>query len=94
MVMYMIASVIATVITEGIIFLGIYFYETEILAGEYLRIWGSTVEGHVNLDVLGASSSTGLNLFVFIAIMLLELPTIKLCIKYLPYCFAQKDLLR
>ena len=69
----MIASVIATVITEGIIFLGIYFYETEILAGEYLRIWGSTVEGHVNLDVLGASSSTGLNLFVFIAFTILLL---------------------
>lgn len=33
-----------------------------------------------------------LNLFVFIVIMLLELPTIKFCIKYLPYCFAQKDL--
>ena len=73
MVMYMIASVIATVITEGIIFLGIYFYETEILAGEYLRIWGSTVEGHVNLDFLGASSSTGLNLFVFIAFTILLL---------------------
>ena len=33
-----------------------------------------------------------LNLFVFIFIMLIELPTIKFCIKYLPYCFAQKDL--
>jgi len=35
-----------------------------------------------------------LNLFVFITIMLLEFPLIKFCIKYLPYCFAQKDLLR
>ena len=73
MVMYMVASVIATVITEGIIFLGIYFYETEILAGEYLRIWGSTVDGHINLDVLGASGSTGLNLFVFIAFTIILL---------------------
>lgn len=36
--------------------------------------------------------SITLNLFVFISIMLLELPTITFCIKHLPYCFAQKDL--
>lgn len=33
-----------------------------------------------------------LNFLVFIAIMLLEIPTIKLCIEHLPYFFAQKDL--
>lgn len=32
MVLYMFLSVLATFITEGIIFAGIYFYETEILA--------------------------------------------------------------
>lgn len=73
MVMYMVASVIATVITEGIIFLGIYFYETEILASEYLRIWGSTGEGHLNLDFIGVSGSAGLNLFVFIAFTIILL---------------------
>jgi fucose 4-O-acetylase-like acetyltransferase len=36
--------------------------------------------------------SISLNFFVFITIMLLELPTIKFCITYLPYFFAQKDL--
>ena len=33
-----------------------------------------------------------LNLLVFIGIMILELPTIRFCIRYLPYFFAQKDL--
>lgn len=32
------------------------------------------------------------NLVVFVVIMLIEVPTIRFCIKYLPYCFAQKDL--
>ena len=36
--------------------------------------------------------SNFLNLFVFIILMLIELPTIKYGIKYLPVCFAQKDL--
>lgn len=35
-----------------------------------------------------------LNLFVFILIMLLSVPTIHFCIKYLPYWFAQKDLIK
>ncbi|MEE3416266.1 MAG: acyltransferase family protein [Prevotella sp.] len=33
-----------------------------------------------------------INIAVFVVIILLMLPTIKFCIKYLPYCFAQKDL--
>jgi fucose 4-O-acetylase-like acetyltransferase len=33
-----------------------------------------------------------LNLIVFIIIMLLSVPTISFCVKYLPYWFAQKDL--
>ena len=31
---------------------------------------------------------------IFVTIMALSIPTIKFCIKYLPYCFAQKDLWR
>lgn len=34
------------------------------------------------------------NLLVFLAVMLLSLPTIWLCIRYLPWFFAQKDLWR
>jgi fucose 4-O-acetylase-like acetyltransferase len=35
-----------------------------------------------------------INMAVFVLIILLELPIIKLCIKYLPYCFAQKELFK
>lgn len=34
------------------------------------------------------------NFGVFIIILILSLPTIKFCVKYLPYCFAQKDILK
>ena len=37
-------------------------------------------------------NGTLLNLVVFVLIMLLSVPTIGFCIKYLPYWFAQKDL--
>lgn len=37
-------------------------------------------------------NGTLLNFFVFVLIMLFSVPTICLCIKYLPYWFAQKDL--
>lgn len=37
-------------------------------------------------------SSDIVNCGVFIIIVILSLPTIKFCVKYLPYCFAQKDL--
>ena len=44
---------------------------------------------------LGISQdSYWLNLLLFILIILLSIPTIKFCITYLPYWFAQKDLLR
>lgn len=33
-----------------------------------------------------------INIAVFVVVILLSLPTIKFCVKYLPYCFAQKDL--
>ena len=33
-----------------------------------------------------------LNMGIFLLIIAISLPTIKLCTKYLPYCFAQKDL--
>ena len=52
MVLYMFLSVVATFITEGIIFAGIYFYETEILAGEYRRVWGSSGQGKLALGML------------------------------------------
>ena len=38
--------------------------------------------------------SITLNSFVFLFIMILEIPTIYFCVKNMPYCFAQKDLLK
>ena len=49
MVMYMFLSVLATFLTEGMIFAGIYFYETEILAGEYRKVWGASGQGRLAL---------------------------------------------
>lgn len=51
LVLYMLLSVFATVVTELVIFGGIYLYETRIVAGEYRRIWGA-----------GGSAFTGINL--------------------------------
>ena len=31
---------------------------------------------------------------IFILVMIVEIPIIYLCVKYLPYMFAQKDLIR
>ena len=41
LVMYLLLSVLATVLTEVVIFGGIYLYETRIVAGDYRRVWGS-----------------------------------------------------
>ncbi len=35
-----------------------------------------------------------LNVLVFVVVLMLEIPTIKFCIRYLPYFFAQKDIWR
>lgn len=34
------------------------------------------------------------NIIVFVVIIAISIPTIKACIKFLPYCFAQKDLIK
>ena len=39
-------------------------------------------------------SMLGVNVMVFFVIIFLSLPTIRFCIKYLPYWFAQKDLIK
>ncbi len=64
MVMYMFLSVIATAITEGIIFAGIYLYETEIIAGEYKRVWGNSGQGKLSLGSSSLSQSVALDIWV------------------------------
>ena len=41
---------------------------------------------------INQSERVDTNIVVFAVIILLMLPTIKFCVRYLPYCFAQKDL--
>ncbi len=60
----MFLSVIATAITEGIIFAGIYLYETEIIAGEYKRVWGNSGQGKLSLGSSSLSQSVALDIWV------------------------------
>ena len=55
MVMYMFFSLIATFITEGLIFMGIYLYETEIIAGEYKKVWGASGQGKMSFGTFTLS---------------------------------------
>lgn len=71
MVFYMFLSVLATLITEGIIFVGIYFYETEILAGEYNRVWGSSGQSGAIASLITITDSTSMDIFVILIFTLL-----------------------
>lgn len=66
MVRYILLSLLATLITEGIIFLGIYLYETENIVGEYRKVWGASGQGSMSLRMLSLSQSSGLDLFVLL----------------------------
>lgn len=73
MVGYIIWSVIATIITEGIIFVGIYLYETEVIAGEYRKVWGSSGQGNLSVGTLPWSQSTALDICVIAVFTILLL---------------------
>lgn len=64
MVMYMFLSLIATIVTEGLIFMGIYLYETEIIAGEYKKVWGASGQGKMTLGIFTMSQSVALDVWV------------------------------
>ena len=66
MVRYMLLSILATFITEGIIFIGVYLYETENIAGEYSKIWGASGQSSMPLGMLSFSQSTALDFFVIL----------------------------
>ncbi len=51
LVLYMLLSVLATVLTELLIFGGIYLYETRIVAGEYRRVWGAGEQGLLGINL-------------------------------------------
>ena len=66
MVRYMLRSILATFITEGIIFIGVFLYETENIAGEYRKVWGASGEGTVSFRMLSFSQSASLDFFVIL----------------------------
>ena len=73
MVLYMFLSVLATIVTEGIIFAGIYFYETEILAREYKRVWGASGQGSMSFGMLTMSEPVSLDILVILVFTVLLL---------------------
>lgn len=72
MVMYMFMSVLATLVTEGLIFAGIYLYETQIAAQEYRRIWSITGQGNMSLSrTFSMTQSAGLDTFILLVFTLI-----------------------
>ncbi len=72
MVRYMFLSILATFITEGLIFAGVYLYETQVVAGEYRRIWNASGQGNLSLwKTFTMTRSAALDLFVIVLFTLL-----------------------
>lgn len=72
LVLYMILSVLATILTEVVIFGGIYLYETRIVAGEYRQIWGGGGPGFQGLT-LSESASRDILVIIVFTILLMSL---------------------
>ena len=71
MVRYMLLSILATLITEGIIFIGVFLYETENIAGEYRNVWGTSSQGSISFRMLSLSQSGSLDFFVILLFSIL-----------------------
>lgn len=87
MVMYMFFSLIVTFITEGLIFMGIYLYETEIIAGEYKKVWGASGQGKMSFGTFTLSQSIALDVWVIaiFTILLLIIYFILISNKFVMY---------
>ena len=87
MVMYMFFSLIATFITEGLIFMEIYLYETEIIAGEYKKVWGASGQGKMSFGTFTLSQSIALDVWVIaiFTILLLIIYFILISNKFVMY---------
>lgn len=87
MIMYMFLSLLATIATEGLIFMGIYLYETEIIAGEYKKVWGAFGQGKMSLGTFTMSQSVALDAWVIVifTILLLVIYFILISNKFVMY---------
>ena len=87
MIMYMFLSLLATIATEGLIFMGIYLYETEIIAGEYKKVWGASGQGKMSFGTFTLSQSIALDVWVIaiFTILLLIIYFILISNKFVMY---------
>ncbi len=74
-VLYVLLSILATAITETILFFGIYLYEIEMMTNRYREIWGNAGNGRVSSSMLSLNNMSGLDLavLVFFSILLMVL---------------------
>ena len=70
LVLYMILSVLATILTEVVIFGGIYLYETRIVAGEYRQIWGGGSPGFQGFTFSESASRDVMVIIVFTILLM------------------------
>ena len=71
----MFLSIIATIITEAVLFFGIYIYENEMSTGRYREIWGTSGNGKVTSSILALGNLNGFDIAVllFFSVLLMVL---------------------
>jgi len=74
-VFYMFMSILATILTETVLFYGIYLYESQMNSGRYREIWGVAGDGNVTSSVFSLNNLSGFDLIVllFFSVLLLIL---------------------
>ncbi|MBR5046768.1 MAG: HAMP domain-containing histidine kinase [Eubacterium sp.] len=74
-VLYMFLSIIATIVTEAVLFFGIYLYENEMSAGRYREIWGASgnQKGAFGLVAFNNLSGFDIAVLLFFSVLLMIL---------------------
>ena len=74
-VLYMFLSVLATIVTEAVLFFLIFLYENEMSTGRYREIWGISGNGKVTSGMLTLSNLNGFDIAVllFFSVLLMIL---------------------
>lgn len=67
----MLLSVAATIVTETILFFGIYLYEIQMMTGRYREIWGTASNGRISSSILSFNSLSGMDLAVLLIFSIL-----------------------
>lgn len=72
-VMYIVYSSIATIITEFLILAGIYFYEVEAMSAKYREVWGTSGQTRLDFSTFIGNRLPSVDLFVFLIFTMLLL---------------------